>query len=100
MPPSVDLQNVRERCEELRDLVDLGPGSNAEILRKALGTVRALLAAAEWEFPRQILIDLKERLIAWFSDRLIRGDVAELRSALMQDLVRLCASWEAPNNEA
>lgn len=80
-------------------LIDLGPGSNAEILRKALGTVRAPRADAEWEFPREILNDFKVRLIAWFYDRMIRGDDAELRSALMRDLMRLCASWEAPAGE-
>ena len=95
----MDTLKVQDRCAELRDLIGLGPGSNADILRKALGTVRAVRAAAEWEFPRQILKDFKERLMEWFSDRLIRGDVAELRGALMQDLMRLCASWEAPDRD-
>ena len=87
-------EESQDRCDELRDLVDLGPGRNGEVLRKALGTVRTLRAAAEWEYPRQILDDLKERLSIWFSARMIRGDNAELRKALLQDLTQLCTSWE------
>ena len=98
MPPGVDPQKVREHCDELRDLIDLGPGRNGEVLRKALGTVRTLHGAAEWEFPRQILDDLKERLIVWFGDRVIRGDTASLRNALLEHLAALCASWKAPES--
>lgn len=90
----MDKKKVKDRCQELRDLIDLGPGRNVEMLRKALGTVRTLRTAAQWEYPRQILDDLKERLGVWFSARVIRGDNAELRRALLQDLTALYGSWE------
>lgn len=98
MLASVNPQTVRQLCDELRDLIDLGPGRNVEVSRKALGTVRTLRAAAEWEFPRQILDDLKERLIFWFSDRQFHGDNAERRKALVKHLAELCASWNAPES--
>jgi hypothetical protein len=94
----VNLQKVRDHCDRLRGLIDLGPGLNLEASRKALGTVRALRAAAEWDFPRQILDDLKERLTLWFSDRVFRGDNAALRNALFEHLAELCTSWKAREN--
>jgi hypothetical protein len=56
----------------------------------------ATIAAAEWEYPRQILEDLKVRLLAWFSDRDWRGDDAELRRSLLQHVDQLPLSWDHP----
>jgi len=56
---------------------------------KALGIVRSLRAAAEWDYPRQILEDLKVRFLAWFSDRQWRGD-----DSLLRHVDQLPPSWE------
>jgi hypothetical protein len=55
----VDAKKVQEHCDTLRDPIALGPGDNPDIQRKALGIVRSLRAAAERDYPRQILEDLK-----------------------------------------
>jgi len=96
-PGLVDAKKLNEHCDALRDLIGVGPGDNPEILRKALGIVRSLRAAAEWDYPRQILEDLKARLLAWFSDRQWRGDEAELRRSLLQHVDQLPPSWEQPD---
>jgi len=62
----VDAKKLKERCDTLRDLIDVGPGDNPETLRKALDIVRSLRVAAEWDYPPLILEDLKVRLLAWF----------------------------------
>jgi hypothetical protein len=90
----MDQEKVQARCDELRDLIGRGPGRDPEVLLKALTIVRSLRGAAEWEFPQQILGDLKERLTVWFSERVWRGDTSALHGALMQSLAELCASWE------
>ena len=95
----MDQKKVQSHCDELRDLIGLGPGRNPEMLLKTLTIVRSLRGAAEWEFPQQILDDLRERLAVWFRDRVWRGDSAELHRALMQDLAQLCASWERPKDD-
>ena len=91
----MDAKKVQTHAAELRDLISLGPGHNPEVLRKALGIVRAMRAAAMRDYRRQILDDLKERLKVWFSDRRWRGDQAELRRGIIQDLAELGAAWEA-----
>jgi len=83
----------------LRDPIGVGPGDNPEVLRKALGIVRLLRAAGEWDYRRQILEDLKVRLLAWFSDRQWRGDDAELRRSLLQHVDQLPQSWGQPVGE-
>jgi hypothetical protein len=95
----MDQKKVQGYCDELRDLISLGPGRNPEMLRKTLSLVRSLRGGAEWDFPRQMLGDLKERLTVWFSDRVWRGDTAELHGALVRHLAQLCASWERPNSD-
>lgn len=90
----MDARKVKEHCDTLRDLIGVGPGDNPEILRKALGIVRSLRAAAEWDYPPLILADLKVRLLAWFSDRQWRGDDAELRRSLMQHIDQLPPAWK------
>ena len=92
----MDARKVREHCHTLRDLIGTGPGDNPDNLRKALGIVRSLHAAAEWEYPRQILEDLKVRLLGWFSDRQWQGDNAELRRSLLQHVDQLPLSWDQP----
>ena len=92
----VDARRVKEHCDTLRDLIAAGPGDNPDILRKALGIVRSLRATAEWDYPREILEDLKVRLLAWFSDRQWRGDDAELHRSLLQQIDQLPPSWEQP----
>jgi hypothetical protein len=92
----VDTNKLKEHCDALRDLIGVGPGDNPDILRKALDIVRSLRAAAEWEYPRQILEDLKVRLLAWFSDRRWRSDDAELRRSLLQHVDQLPLSWDQP----
>lgn len=94
----MDVRKVKEQCDVLRDLIDLGSGDNPEVLRRALGIVRSLRAAAEWDYPRQILDDAKERLRAWVSNRKWRGDEAELRRSLLQYLDELPPSWERPTD--
>ena len=92
----MDARKVKEHCDTLRDLIGVGPGDNPEILRKALSIVRSLRAAAEWDYPRQILEDLRGRLRAWFSDRQWQGDEAELRRSLLQHVDQLQPSWKQP----
>jgi len=43
----MDITKVQAHCDELRDLIGLGPGRNAEMLRKTLSLVRSLRGAAE-----------------------------------------------------
>jgi hypothetical protein len=95
----VDAKKVKEHCDVLRDLISAGPGDHPDILRKALAIVRSLRAAAEWDYPRQILEDVKVRLLVWFSDRQWRGDDAELRRSLLQHVYQLLESWEQPVSE-
>jgi hypothetical protein len=90
---------VQAHCDELRDLIGLGPGSNPEMLAKTLGVLRLLRGAAEWDFPQHMLADLKERFTIWFSDRAWRGDTAELHGALVRDVEELCAAWERPKSD-
>lgn len=59
----MDAKKVTQRCDVLRNLVCVGPGDNPAILRKALGIVGSLDGAAKWDYPRQILGDLKERFL-------------------------------------
>lgn len=92
----MEAKKVKALCEALRDSIDMGPGDNPEILREALRSVRSLQAAAEWDYPRQILQDLKVRLLAWFSAREWRGDDAELRRSLLQHVDQLPPSWKPP----
>ena len=92
----LDAEKVKQHCDLLRDLIGGGPGENPEILRKALGIVRSLQTAAKWDYPQQILQDLKERISAWFRVRQWRGDEAELRRALLQHIDQLPPSWEQP----
>lgn len=92
----MEAKKVKAQCDVLRDLISVGPGDNPEILRRALGIVRALRVAATWDYSRQILDDLRERLQAWFSDRQWRGDQAELRHVLLQHLEQVTLSWEEP----
>lgn len=92
----MDAKKVTQRCDVLRNLVCVGPGDNPAILRKALGIVGSLDGAAKWDYPRQILGDLKERFLDWFSDRTWRGDEAELHRALLRHIDQLPPSWEKP----
>lgn len=92
----MDAKKVTEHCDTLRDLIGVGSGNNPDALREALGVVRSLRAAAEWEYPRHILEDLRVRLRAWFSDRQWRGDDAELRRSLLQHVDQLPPSWKQP----
>ena len=92
----MDAKKVQEHCDTLRDLIGVGPGDNPDVLRKALVIVSSLRAAAEWDYPRQIVQDLKTRLLAWFSDRQWRGDHAELRRSLLQHVDQLPQSWDQP----
>jgi hypothetical protein len=92
----VDTKQVQEHCETLRDLIGVGAGDNPDVLREALVIVISLRAAAEWDYPRQIVQDLKMRLLAWFSDRQWRGDDAELRRSLLQHVDQLPLSWDQP----
>jgi len=95
----MDQKKAQAHCDELRDLIGLGPGRNPEMSRKALCVVRSLRDAAEWDFPQQILGDLKERLTVWFGDWVWRGDTAELHRALVRDLEELFAAWERPTSD-
>jgi hypothetical protein len=92
----VDTTRVKEHCDTLHDLIGVGPGDNPDVLRRALVIVSSLSAAAEWDYPRQIVQDLKMRLLAWFSDRQSRGDDAELHRSLLQQIDQLPPSWEQP----
>jgi hypothetical protein len=91
-----DQKKVQAHCDELRELIALGPGRNPEMLAKSLALVHVLRAAAEWDFPQHLLRDLKERLTIWFIDRAWRGDTAEFHGALVRDVEQLCAAWERP----
>lgn len=51
----MDAKKVTQHCDMLRALIGVGPGDNPDILRKALGIVRSLYAAANWDYPQQIL---------------------------------------------
>ena len=95
----MDQNKVQAHCDELREILALGPGRNPEMLRKTLSVVRSLREAAQWDFPQHMLGDLKERLTVWFSDRVWRGDTAELHAALARNLEQLCAAWERPKTE-
>jgi len=92
----LDAEKVKQHCDLLRDLIGGGPRENPEILRKALGIVRSLQTAAKWDYPQQILQDLKERISAWFRVRQWRGDEAELRRDLLQHVDQLLPSSEQP----
>ena len=98
-PVPIDQEKVQAHCDELRELIALGPGRNPEMLAKTLDGVRILRAAAEWDFPQHMLGDLKERLTIWFSDRAWRGDTADLHGVLVRELEQLCAAWERPKTE-
>lgn len=93
-------KKVHDHSDELRDLIDLGPEHNPEILRKALGIVQTLRAAAPWSFPQQILDDLKERLPYWFGERRWRGDQAQVHCDLLEDLATLQAFWDCPSDDS
>jgi hypothetical protein len=95
----MDAKKVEGHCDVLRDLIGLGPGDNPDVLRKALGIMRSLRTAAKWDYPRQILEDLKARLLAWFSERQWRGDEADLHRSLLQHVDQLPRSWEQPADE-
>ena len=90
----MDAKQVRVHCSILRDLVGAGPSENPEILSKALDVVRSLGAAAEWDYPQQILEEVKIRLVAWFSDRQWQGDDADLRCSLLRHVHQLPRSWD------
>jgi hypothetical protein len=92
----VDAKKVKVHCNMLRDLIGAGAGDNPDILSRALDIVRSLRAAAEWDYPREILEDVKVRLGAWFSDRQWRGDNAELRRSLLQHVDQLPLAWNQP----
>jgi hypothetical protein len=95
----MEANEVEKHCEELRELIDMGPGHNPVALHKALGVVNTLRATATWDYPLAILTGINEQLGRWFGDRKWRGDEAALHSSLTQDLAKLEAVLDRQTGE-
>ena len=92
----MDASEASRLFDELRACIDAGPGPKPAILRRAMGIVNALLAAAPEGLPRATLVLIQDQLPLWFSDLKWRGDEAQLRSDLIQDIDLVRNNWDRP----
>jgi hypothetical protein len=65
----VDAAEVDTLCEELRDLIKLGPGVNDDALRRARGIIETFRATRSGDYVNEKLIELAEGFEQWFSAR-------------------------------
>jgi hypothetical protein len=91
---------IEKHCDELRKIVDLGPGTNAIALNQASEVLSAFQgSAAKWHAVKEALVDVEDGFSTWFSParwrgkeggtlarELLVGDIERLRSALLSSL--------------
>lgn len=89
-------------CDELHEYVDQGLGENPADLEMALGTVRMLRAAASWDDPLAILLEVEVQLARWFSPAEWGGSDERLHchETLLDQVPRLGDAWERPCTKA
>jgi hypothetical protein len=92
----MDSHEVGQLCEELRKLVDSGPGRNPEARRKALSIVATLKGAGPPHL-RGGLVSMEGGFKHWFGSQ-ERGIDNEwhTRSGLLEDISVVQARWDRP----
>lgn len=88
---------VRALCDQLREVIAIGPAKNDLALQEAIGIVSMLQHAAPWNGPRDKLVTIRGWLNIWFSQRLWRayGDEGEIcRQSLINDILVVESYWE------
>lgn len=89
---------VSHACDELHRLIDQGPGLNPGACATSLTIVRQLRAAAEWEYPLELLSELEQLITRWFNPK-SPGPVdrdQESRYALLEVISKIEDAWERP----
>ena len=89
-------------CDELHEYVHQGPGGNPADLGMALGTVRMLRAAASWDDPLAILLEVEVQLARWFSPAEWGGSDEGLhcRETVLDHVTRLEDPCQGPCTKA
>jgi len=89
---------VARICDELHEYVDQGPGENPGVFATALSALGRLRAAASWDYPLSVLMELEVRLARWFSPDKWRGtdDGQHSQEDLLDHISRLEDAWERP----
>ena len=89
---------VERLCDELHECIDLGPGENPDAMRTALSAVRTLRAAALWDYPVGLLLEVEVQLARWFSSENSRGtdQQHDRRENLLSHLSRIEDAWDRP----
>jgi hypothetical protein len=93
----MDVPEVRRLCDQLREVVGAGPGSNELALAEAQGIVSVLRGAVAWNGPRDKLVTIKNWLTIWFSQRRWRryGDAGEIcLQSLLDDITVVEQYWD------
>lgn len=88
---------VKELCDQLREVIASGPAKSDLALQEAMGIVSMLQHAAPWNGPRDKLVTIRGWLNIWFSQRLWRqyGDQGEIcRQSLINDILVVESYWE------
>ncbi|HEY2676582.1 MAG TPA: hypothetical protein VGI65_06400 [Steroidobacteraceae bacterium] len=93
----MDLPEVRRLCDQLREVIGAGPGSNELARAEAEGIVSVLRGAVHWDGPGDKLVTIKNWLEIWFSQRRWRrfGDAGEIcLQSLLDDIKVVEQYWE------
>ncbi len=88
---------VKALCDQLREVIAIGPAKNDLALQEAIGIVSMLQHAAPWNGPRDKLVTIRGWLNIWFSQRLWReyGHEGEIcRQSLINDILVVESYWE------
>jgi hypothetical protein len=87
-------EEVERACDELHELMDLGPGMNPEAYAAALNIVRRLKASAPLH-PGSLLFEIEALLGRWFtSEPWASGDEpVRMRETLLTYLRRVEETW-------
>jgi hypothetical protein len=89
---------VARICDELHEYIDRGPGENPGVFAAALSALRRLRAAASWDYPLSVLMELEVQLVRWFSPDKWRGTDGgqHSREDLLDHISRLEDAWDRP----
>ena len=93
----MDVPEVTQLCEQLREVIGTGPGKNALALAEAEGLVSMLQGAVPWNGPGDKLVTIKNWLAIWFSQRGWHkyGDAGEIcLQSLLDDIMVVEKYWE------
>ena len=96
------LDHIEQLCDELRQLIDAGPGMDEGALRRVRAVIREIHGHSTVSHTREKLVDLTTNFSIWLSHHRWHHYGAggeRLREMLVEDLEKLRSAWNSFERE-